>query len=355
MTSRPEYLLRHGDDALLPKSAVPNMSLLQKIWIVPFGPSAVQLYIEEYCRLHPDPKHPAKWCISEIKSVRGLQELVSNPFVLTVVVKVLPELHHSGVGRLRRSDVYEQYIAYHFRWENRRLKNLFPDEDDMTDDLRDLSMRLATAMYRLGISVCGRNTVLWPQAEESTIEKLTKDATKASRWKALLSGCPVRQSVVSARAQQPQQVEFFHNSLLEYLVANEPIDASTVCSSCLNLRTLDDSDASLIQFLADRAAGSADFTKLLQEIVQMSREDANISCASANAMTVLTLSQRIFNDCDFHGVRIPGAILRGAAFFDCHFDDAQLAACTLLNTTIVRCTFRNTDLRNVIQDRKSVV
>ena len=121
--------------------------------------------------------------------------------------------------------------------------------------------------------------------------------------------------------------KFWHKSLQEYFVSRGDIEmldksASSDDSQGRSLR-LDQmvtnmnqrlEERSMILFRADAVNEKPKYKARLFEILELSKTDASIAIAAANAITALNAAGVSFSGMDLSGVRISGADLRGGMF-----------------------------------------
>ncbi len=322
----------------------PNPQLLgddpsfREVVIEPFSPEERDEYVKKYVQ-HNQPD----WTVQQYDTYLRqphLQVLVSNPFLLRVVLDTLPYLENEGRGQSAiqlRLDLYDQFARHWFERNEQRLsaQNLTGKKNEifrvMPDD--DFAQHGLRFVQDLAVHLYTKN------AGNPVVEySLFKDE---GSWKDAFFGREEKKQLL--REAWPMtgsgnQYHFIHKSLLEYFVARalfESLDACTALSTrshrrsdasiysfedqpTLPSRMLPDvslapkhwvSDLGVVQWLTDRVKQEPTFKEQLLAIIKRSKIVAGVRQAAANAITILVRAGVQFNGADFKGIQIPGADL----------------------------------------------
>ncbi|GJJ75059.1 protein HIRA/HIR1 [Entomortierella parvispora] len=392
ISCRTQYLGPNYRNYFEPETATidnPNFShtsnLYEEAVIVPFRMSQIREYVERFTQVPKASDYlgkEAEWTTEQymerLKNITHLMELAKNPFMLKMILDVLPRIAGTTT-KMTRVDLYDRFVELHFESEKQRLINqhsngkmdngilsvfLSLENDDIEHLGRDFSKQLSYCLFK---EQEGLNSVTYSAVFDSGS---WKDAffgpdfrTKLLRQSAQLV-CrenflePLRLIRHSVRPSRKRNLyEFSHRSLLEYFYSCLIFDPRGNVSQ-LDLATcLDSSDSplpivkhplgqirivsesSIVHFLAERVHQSREFSTQLQNILRLSKAEAAVSQAAANAVTILIRASERFNGADLSGIRVPGADL---SYGD--FDLAQLQGADLRNTTLRNVWLRHADL-----------
>lgn len=244
---RTEYLTQERNYRLwfLPfVSERPQYTALQECSIVQFSPAQIKSYIEKYVVAY----HPA-WAASRyqiyLNKFPGLSQLVEAPFLLFILMSVLPDLvdkygEEKDFSQLTRAALYEAFLE---QWFERQIGKLAEQSRldilgrNPSAALRDYAQRFAMMMVKAGVSVVGY------QAEEKTTDisqpinplSAAKKIGGTLQWLTnfqpnwglffqedersltLRLACPIVR-------EGENRYRFIHDSLREYLAAREQFD-----------------------------------------------------------------------------------------------------------------------------------
>ncbi|KAG0345415.1 hypothetical protein BGZ54_005573, partial [Gamsiella multidivaricata] len=166
ISCRSEYLGQNDRDRFQPMDwnhrAAPN--LFQEAVIVPFSPEQIEDYIRQYVHQNR-PLWRTKQYLEALKQVPNLQELVKNPFLLTLSLEVLPRVVNTGQAldlsrtRITRVALYDQFVEQWLERSKKRVggNDLSPQAKAAFDTLVDEGFtlngigflkRLAVAIYK---------------------------------------------------------------------------------------------------------------------------------------------------------------------------------------------------------------
>ncbi|KAF9363943.1 hypothetical protein BGX34_002958 [Mortierella sp. NVP85] len=376
-----EYLGADYRDCFLPKdrNQQPDPSQFQEAIITPFTLGMVHAYIHQYVAIH-QPLWRREDYQQALGLIPGLKDLVTNPFMMTLTLDVLPRMvdpgQHLSTVHVTRLGLYDHFVE---QWLERGKKRL--EEKDMAPQAREEFERLTAEGFTVnGIGYIKKFAIAiykeqggQPVVEYSQLvdEGSWKDEFFKSRDKQLLyEACPLTRS--------GNQHRFIHRSLLEYAMARaiyDPEDRRNKTlaelsssrrgstSSILSFEIEDDSiqmltsgkepdfnsplvwrsfvnDHSLLQFLEEKVKQEPLFKAQLLQYIEHSKTDMKWRKAAANAITILVRAGVQFIGADLRGIRIPGADLSFGIF-----DSAQLQDADLRKVNLEYVAMRKADLR----------
>ncbi|KAG0300719.1 hypothetical protein BGZ98_008958 [Dissophora globulifera] len=377
ISCRSEYLSHSYHYLFQPEDRDHQMdkALFQEAAIAPFSMERIQAYIEKYVAKEGSPLK-VKDYLREFDRIPGLQELVTNPFLLTLCLRVLPDMtNFESHGKITRLMLYDKFIDHWVEKGKRRLiKRSLPEGkrkafDILSDD--DFSQSAIRFMKELAVAI------LKYQNGAPVVEYFHDREYKT--WKAAFFGhedhkiilrevCPLNRELNRHR--------FIHQSVFEYAMARAVFEpqqggyygtagqGTTTVAQERSERQAVDGDTSIIpvrfpdmtsplywakfvdkpavlQFLADRVVQEPAFKEQLYNFIDCSRTDERWCIAAANAITILVRAGVRFNGEDLQGIQIPGADLsRG------EFDSAQLQGADLRDTNLRNIWLRQANLSN---------
>jgi len=366
ISCRTEYLGVDYRDRFQPgdRNNQSDSLLFKEAVIMPFSIDQVHEYIRQYVS-----RYQPTWQVEDYKQaleqIPSLKDLMTNPFLMTLSLDVLPRMVNPGQQHLSDTQVTRVVLYDHFveQWLERGKKRLGEKELDpqaraiidrlndegFTQNGIDFLKKLAVAIYK---EQGGHPVVEYSQFKD---EGSWKDAFFLRDDKQLLrEACPLRRT--------GNQHRFIHRSLLEYGLACAVFDpqerrrkavsssvtsrrGSMSSSTSIESEDLDRkttttekepdvnsplvwgtfvNDQSLLQFLEERAQQEPVFKDQLLAYIELSKKDKKWRRAAANAITILVRAGVQFNGADLKGIRIPRADLSYGLFDSALLQDADL-------------------------------
>ncbi|KAG0285889.1 hypothetical protein BGZ98_005295, partial [Dissophora globulifera] len=323
ISCRSEYLNHDYSYRFQPEDRDHQMgeALFQEAAIVPFSMERIQDYIEKYVAKGESPLQ-VKDYLQVLDQIPGLQELVTNPFLFTLCLRVLPVMtdleYHNNITRVM---LYDKFIDHWVEQGKRRLiKRSLPEGkrkafDMLCDD--DFSQNAIRFMKELAVAIL-KNQNGVPVVEYS-------HDREHNTWKAAFFGhedykiilhevCPLNRELNRHR--------FIHQSVFEYMVARAvfepqqggnhgmtgqgtaavaqerserqavandtlviPVRSPDMTSPLYKTRFID--KPAVLQFLAERVVQEPAFKEQLYDFIECSRTDEKWCIAAANAITIL--------------------------------------------------------------------
>ncbi len=361
ISCRSEYLGQDYRSRFQPKPNSPGEdSSFQEIMIEPFSEEESNQYLEKYVEYNQ--MGGALQRYKEALEQPHLKNLVSNPFLLRVVLEALPYLENEGKDRSvvqLRLDMYEQFVRSWFERNQQRLSL-----QDLTGAQKEIFRELCDdgfVQHGIGFVKDLAVHLYTENAGKPVVEySLFKDE---GNWKGAFFGREGKQQLLREAwpvSRSGNQYRFIHKSLLEYFVARVLFDSFDECialetrsrrgsadsvysfetQAVASRRTLRDvslapkhwvGDLGVVRLLTERVQQEAAFKKKLLGIIERSKTHAEVRQAAANAMTILVKADVQFQGADLKGIKIPGADLSFGMFDSAQLQGADLRKANLRN------------------------
>ncbi|GJJ75017.1 hypothetical protein EMPS_07375 [Entomortierella parvispora] len=101
--------------------------LFEEAVIVPFKVTQIKEYVETFTRVRGAPEYSSdepRWTteqyMASLESIRHLMELAQNPFMLKMILDVLPKIAKTTT-KMTRVELYDKFVDLHFESEQQRL------------------------------------------------------------------------------------------------------------------------------------------------------------------------------------------------------------------------------------------
>ncbi|KAG0052444.1 hypothetical protein BGZ83_002610 [Gryganskiella cystojenkinii] len=387
VTCRTQYLKPNYQSYFAPQLGRANtQKLFEEAVLAPFKADQIMEYIDLYTLVQEtldSNDDQLVWTSRQYKErlqgIPNLLDLVKNPFLLRMVLDTLPRIALSK-AEITRAELYDEFVELHIENEQQRLVEqqssgkMDASCSDSFDEIEgydyillsiDFSKRLAESIFK---EQGGVNSVDYSAATDGRSWKNqffgSDPRTKLLRGSSQLvsrvaSQDPRPNSKSRLQASKRNSYEFSHRSFLEYffsrsifdpqgntdrpdLAATLALSLSTGSSALVNhlicQRNLA-SEPSIIRFLADRVRLNSELEDQLYSIINLSKTNAVVGQAAANAISILIRAGVEFNGADLRGINIPGANLSGG-----HFDSAQLQGADLSSVNLSGAWLRMADL-----------
>ncbi|KAG0310748.1 hypothetical protein BGZ99_000169 [Dissophora globulifera] len=393
VSCRSEHLGQDYRDLFQPARANSSDSgaFLQAV-LVPFSESQVKDYIKQYVNI----KRPL-WEASDYEGVLdqipSLQELVKNPFLLTLSLEVLPRLMDPGQkvasNKITRVLLYDEFVAQWLERNKMRLakKELSDKEKEAFESLSDDGFTQQGLVYLRDLAAA-----IYKEQGGNPIVEYSK-ARDTKTWKEQFFGRLDDEMRLLRRAvpltRNGSRFGFIHRSILEYGVSRaifEPLNGGSlrlkaVKGAAKRRKSLDSAlsfelddvvedtvglvdlavsgpdpdsllakksfikETSILHFLVERVESESVFKDQLLAYIKASKTDKKWRTAAANAITILIRAGVTFSNQDLIGIQVPGADLSFGVF-----DSAQLQRADLRKTMLHGAWLRNADLSNAQMD-----
>ncbi|KAF9901422.1 hypothetical protein EC991_006175 [Linnemannia zychae] len=386
VSCRSEYIGLDYRDLFQPSN---DIAEFQEAVIAPFTRAQVDDYLTQYV-ITKAPLWTRQQYVDVLDQIPSLQELIKNPFLLTLSLEVLPRLvdpnNNLRTTKVTRVTLYDEFVGLWLEQGKKRLgnKDLNPqaraDFDRLTDEgftqngisfLKDM----ASAIYK---NQAGNPVVTYSRKQDYG---KWKEAffSRENESQLLLEASPLKRSGI--------QYRFIHKSLLEYFFARsvfEPqegkenlvqVAAPTRRRSVSSVFSFDDhlvpheddkpvstqpptadhplswrnfmAEPSILDFLSERAQQEPLFKDQLLAMIEQSKFNKAMRKAAANAITILVKAGVRFNGADLKGIQIPRADLSGGQFDSAQLEGADLRKANLRNTWLRQADFSKAQMAGV--------
>ncbi|KAG0046339.1 hypothetical protein BGZ83_008500, partial [Gryganskiella cystojenkinii] len=326
VSCRSEYIGLDYRDLFQPSNEI---NQFQEAAIAPFSRAQVDDYLAKYV-ITKAPLWTTRQYMEVLDQIPSLQELVKNPFLLTLSLEVLPRLVDPGnnlaATRVTRVTLYDEFVVLWLEQGKKRLgnKDLNPqsraDFDRLTDEgftQNGISFLkgMASAIYK---NQAGNPVVTYSRKQD---QGKWKEAffSRENESQLLLEASPLTRSGI--------QYRFIHKSLLEYFFSRsvfEPQDGKQKSVQAATsarrgsvssnfsfenqvvpeeeeeaVKTLPSSvdhplswksvvaEPSILDFLSERVQQEPLFKEQLLAVIEKSKGDKEWRIAAANAITIL--------------------------------------------------------------------
>ncbi|KAK3827997.1 MAG: hypothetical protein J3Q66DRAFT_321595 [Benniella sp.] len=396
ISCRSEYLGRDYKDRFQPmdrnRQSETGAELFEQAVITPFSQDQINDYIKEFVALSNQP-WTAENYLGALNKIPSLRDLVSNPFLLSLSLEVLPRIvdpgQHLSSTKITKVALYDQFVEQWLERGKKRLgeKELSPQAKAAFEGLTDegFAQNGIDFLKRLAVDIY-ENQAGQPVVEYSRFkdEGSWKDYyfSRDDEKQLLRESCPLTRT--------GNQHRFIHRSLLEYSLTRaifEPQErrkkmananasgrrgsAASVLSFEIQGGTIQASaaatatapvggqqlperkspllwrsfvnDSSILQFLSERVQQEPVFKQQLFEYIEKSKTDPKARTAAANSITILVRAGVQFNEMDLKGIRIPGADLSHGIF-----DATQLQGADMRKTKLRNVWLRKANLDKAI-------
>ncbi|KAG0277389.1 hypothetical protein BGZ96_002884 [Linnemannia gamsii] len=395
ISCRSEHLGPDYRDLFQPaRSSTTDPELFKQAVLVPFSPSQIKDYIARYVII----KRPL-WGPSDYEGVLdqipSLQDLVKNPFLLSLALEVLPRITDPNqkltANKITRVLLYDEFVA---QWLERNKKRF------TAQGLSDVERKALENLSEDGFTQRGLtflkdlSAAIYNEQEGNPVVEYSK-ARDAGTWKERFFDRKDEETQMLRKAipmtRNGSRFGFIHRSILEYGVSRaiyEPqhqtglrLEAAAETDSYqLRRRKSSDSvysfeelplvtkkavasietrinlesllarrsfvkDPSVMQFLVERVQSERIFEEELIAYIHASKTNKSWRTAAANAMTILVRAGIHFSHQDLRGIQVPGADMSFGVF-----GSAQLQNADLRKTNLQNVWFREANLSNSRMD-----
>ncbi|GAM51699.1 NACHT domain-containing protein [Mycoavidus cysteinexigens] len=341
ISSRPEYLGPSYQSKFYPSGQV---KVFEECELAPFSKAAIRGYVES----HVKHAQVSNWNAAQYQSALShpdLQALIGNPFLLKIVLDVLPSLDSkegsSNRNSYTRGALYEQFAKNWFARSQSRLQGI-----QLTEEEQKTFNRLAEEDFiKHGIHFSQEFALALYEKQVLVATYLTEKASEGQEWGAFLSNGDEKTRLLRFNAplsRQGDQYRFIHKSIRDYFVARAlwgGTEKGIERGQLLNQLPLV-KDAAVLQFLSERVRQESEFKAALLSVIECSKEDGDFGVGASNAITVLVRAGVSFKGTDLKGVQISGADLSFGMF-----DSAQFEGADLRNANLRRIWLREANLR----------
>ncbi len=372
ISCRSEYLGQNYQSRFQPNPILQDKdTLFQEVVVEPFSEEESDQYLKKYVA-----HNPTGWTAQAYQEAfsnqSNLKDLISNPFLLRVVLETLPYVEKKGKAGSAiqlRMDLYDQFVKQWFERNQQRLS---------TQSLTGMQKEVFRELHDDGFAQHGIGFVkelavhLYKENAGNPIVEYSLFKDKGS-WKDAFFGREEENQLLREAwplIRSGTEYRFIHKSLLEYFVARALFESF---DGCMNLSTRQRrgsagsvysfeeqvvlppktqrdlslspkhwiGDLGVVRLLTDRVQQEPTFKEQLLAIIERSKADKSVRQTAANAMTILVRAGVQFHGADLKGIKVPGADLSFGVF-----DSAQLQGSDLRKANLCNIWLREANLRD---------
>ncbi|ETO34415.1 WD-40 repeat protein [Reticulomyxa filosa] len=385
-----------------------NDTWMMYLW--PFTKQQMYSYIEKFAKMKAKNKKKGDdaddWTPQTyeetLNNYPNLQKMVEEPFLLQLILSVLPSLvkQYGAGSRISKAQVYEvfneQWIDIHSQNIISKLAELRiqMNVNKIKATLRQYCFDLGFDMFYQGNQVAIERDFQYQNDNEilnkldSIMENEDKSNTAdekteikaademsgiADVWEKYFNGDSIAKYVL--RRVGDNKYQFLHKSCQEYYAAQKIIFdiiswkpksvvgsvnmdnqqfqqqfEANVSKLFINRKLLNE-ELGLIQFIADRIYDTNPIFKNLKSrlfrIIESSKNNENVSIAAANTATILNVANINMNNKNWNNVKIPHAILDRAFLEGTDLSNANLDHVSFIRTCLNNVNFTNTSMNEI--------
>ncbi|KAG0043711.1 hypothetical protein BGZ83_011110 [Gryganskiella cystojenkinii] len=381
VSCRSEYLGQDYQDWFRPNPSSPTSDLnkdFRQIDLVPFSEDQVQNYIDQYVTLNR-PLWEVPDYLGVLNQIPSLQDLVKNPFLLTLTLEVLPRLTDPGQeltdNNITRVQLYDEFVVQWLEMNKKKfsLQDLPDQEKKACESHSDDRFAVQGLAYLKNRSVAiynkhgGNPVVEYSRTRDVGTWKEQFFGRKDDEIQLLKKSIPM--------TRNGTRFGFIHRSILEYGVScaiYEPTRESglkleTVEKNTKRRDSFDSTfsfeaqlpvlpsgaenaangpnpesilakrsfikDPSVMDFLVERVQSSRVFKDQLMAYIEASKTDkTKWRVAAANTITILVRAGIHFTRQGLRGIQVSGADLSYGVFDTALLQGADLRKTVLQNT-----------------------
>ncbi|MBB71583.1 MAG: hypothetical protein CMF50_04240 [Legionellales bacterium] len=296
-------------------------------------------------------------CFAEIPALFRLSE---SAYALSIIIEQLPALmkqykEKDKIERLylMRIDIYDQFVSSWF--ERRAMKVLAQNncivkgkhktKKGLVGAFRRFSEQLAAKMLQRNerMAVCAGSGARGLYHHQDPWWQFFWDDSEPDLT-IIRSACPIREAGNNCFV-------FIHDTLREYFGAKQLFSSSVYkyeVSSNFDLNCALIKDAGTLEFLAEQIQKNPHELELLYRIIDESRSESRLTCAAANAITIMVRANINFSHKCLQGVKIAGASLIGGIFCSTDFSGADLRNVDLRGANITNANLTGAMLEGIV-------
>ncbi|MEM7589776.1 MAG: NACHT domain-containing protein, partial [Myxococcota bacterium] len=338
-------------------------SLGLTVYTAAFSSTQRDTYMQQYLQ-----ENKSLWNVDQYKEYinnnEDLQRLASRPFVLRMLMQVLPGLVRNS-SHIGINSIYDAFMGdWFYREIDKEEERLRAQRDgfdgfdekerkDLYNKIDVFVMKLAHQMNKKGVQqvlykasgrkgTTDKDSFVWKEFFGGNGEE--------AKW--LMRAAPL----TAIKCQSGHQWSFLHKSLQEYYANKATVEGitSSSASDAFNesvQKLLEDYQGRMkdnFEFIIESARDPKQdkFRKALWELVNRSKRE-KIGYAASNAITILSAINEIVPNLDLSSVRIPQANLRGGMLSGINFSDADLQDAIVDEALLDSAVFAGANVRGL--------
>ncbi|KAF9161622.1 hypothetical protein BGX21_008753 [Mortierella sp. AD011] len=369
------------------QTSATDSSLFRQAVLVPFSMDQIKDYIARYVSIKKPLWGPTDY-EGVLEQIPSLQDLVKNPFLLTLSLEVLPRITDPNqkltANKITRVLLYDEFIA---QWLERNKKRL------AVQDLSDPERKALESLSEDGFTQEGLrflkdlSAAVYNEQDGTPVIEYSK-ARDIGSWKEIFFSRKDEEIRLLQRAipmtRNGSRFGFIHRSILEYGVSRaiyepqhqtgfklEAVESSShlqqrrkstdsvysfqevfqATETTIKKKAMEPSmesplarryfikDHSVMQFLVDRVQSEPAFREQLFAYIHASKKNKMWRIAAANSITILIRAGVSLSNQNLRGIQVPMADMSFG-----FFDSAQLNGADLRKTNFQSAWLRHADL-----------
>ncbi|ETO07442.1 hypothetical protein RFI_29950, partial [Reticulomyxa filosa] len=362
------------------------------VYLWPFSRQQIHGYIEKFVKMKSRNKTNERdlWTVKHYKetleSYPNLHKMVEEPFLLQLILTVLPALmqRHPVGTKISRAQVYE---AFNDQWLDLHIQNLSIKLAELRIRINANKMKLAFQKNQVATEqdiaqVQDIANMLDPALEirdtnmDSPIDmKINESHDPVPQvkdvWEQYFNGDSIAKYVL--RRVGDNKYQFLHKSCQEYYAAQRIVFDITlwkprvidvhlsnqqfqqqfelqVSQFSINHKLLNE-ETGIIKFIADKIhdndAAFVNLKSRLFRIIESSKQNKHVQTAAANAATILNAAEVSLSNQNWNNIAIPHAILDYAFIEGTNFANANLEHVSFQQAFLDGTNFENAAMAGV--------
>ena len=355
ITCRSQYLyhISNYERYFIPlKNGVAQATLLKQLYVSPFNENQINFYIQRY------EQASGVLIAQKLKTMHGLNQLLSKPYLLSLAVTILPELvtRYENLAPEERHNftqitLYDLSMDQWFQRQQDKLKKSghIKSNVDMKPQFWAYCRDLSIAMHEEGVTYVSYQPKGGLFSAKSKWDPFFSDDIKVSL---LRSACPIQ--VLSKR-----YFGFIHSSYINYFTTRAMYeealkvtpDHSTAVTNLaeklpLIARKSFTRDVGKVESLRDSILENKMMRQKMHHYIILSKTNDRYAIAAANAITGLNAARESFSSMDLSQIKIPDADLSNAFMYDADLSGSNLSGVNLQNAMLVDAKLSQSNLKN---------
>ncbi|ETO10930.1 NB-ARC domain-containing protein [Reticulomyxa filosa] len=373
-----------------------NRNNTSMIYLWPFTKQQMHYYIEKFAKIKSKNNNNSNddWTARKyeetLNNYRNLQKMIEEPFLLQLILTVLPSLvkQYDIGSRISKAQVYEVFTN---QWIDIHCQNIISKLAELRIQMNINKIKFTLKQYclDLGFEIFyeGNQVIVeseFENNEEEIVSKLGPEIENENKkdienilmenkrdiWAKYFDGDNIAKYVL--RRVGNNRYQFLHKLCQEYYAAQKIIfDIISwkpniignitnqqfqqqfevdIAKLSINFKLLNE-ELEIIQFIAERIHDTNSiYTNLksrLFRIIEASKNNENVSIAAANAITILNSANINMNYRNWNNIKIPHAILDHAFFEGTNFTNANLSNVSFYQTCLNKVNFTNALMNNI--------
>ncbi|CAL6061036.1 WD40_repeat protein [Hexamita inflata] len=328
--------------------APPNSNIqevFEEYFIVPFNKDQINQYVQNFIQKTQIEKFTIKQWNSAISDIKGLDQLITNPFILSIVLQIIPSLNSSARKDINLLQIYEMFIKQWFdtHEQNETLNVQSESINNLSSEYQKFASQLSAKMTSMN---------------KSAVEY---KSTHRNQWSEFFDPNNKKQSIIRMGIplnSNGTYNSFIHKTIQEYFTTlngkTEIMKLVAQDINCIFAKYLIHDDG-VLNFYKQMLLTDNNLQDLLFKVIYMSKNNKQYGIAAANAITILNYADVQMINKDFKGIQIQGANLSSAMLNNCDFSSADLTDVNFTQSWLYQCNFSNSIMENISFGKSSCI